>query len=57
LLAELRRAPATRDELVARTGRAPHQLALDLLELELAGRVAEDRDGRLHAVGPIGPGR
>jgi len=38
--------PATRDELGQRLALAPEQLALDLLELELAGRVVEDRDGR-----------
>jgi predicted Rossmann fold nucleotide-binding protein DprA/Smf involved in DNA uptake len=47
ILAALRDAPASRDELGQRLDRAPEQLALDLLELELDGRVAEDRDGRL----------
>jgi DNA processing protein len=46
----LREAPATRDELAARFGDAPERLALDLLELELAGVVSEDRDGRLRVV-------
>jgi len=50
ILEALRRAPASRDELSQRLDRAPEQLALDLLELELAGRVAEDRDGRLSIV-------
>ena len=38
---------ASRDELSRRLEVAPEQLALDLLELELEGRVVEDRDGRL----------
>jgi DNA processing protein len=50
VLAALRDAPASRDELGRRLGRAPEQLALDLLELELDGRVAEDRDGRMLVV-------
>ena len=47
ILSSLRNAPASRDELGHRLDRAPEQLTLDLLELELGGRVAEDRDGRL----------
>jgi DNA processing protein len=43
-------APASRDELARRLGRPPAALALALLELELDGRVAEDRDGRLRVV-------
>jgi predicted Rossmann fold nucleotide-binding protein DprA/Smf involved in DNA uptake len=39
--------PATRDELAARLGLRPEQLASELLELEIEGRVAEERDGRL----------
>jgi DNA processing protein len=50
LLAALRGAPATRDELAARLGLAPAALAAPLLELELEGRVAEDRAGRLRIV-------
>jgi DNA processing protein len=50
LLALLRRAPATRDELAARLGLAPAALAPRLLALELDGRVAEDRAGRLRIV-------
>ncbi len=42
--------PLTRDQLGRRLSRSPEQLALDLLELELCGRVAEDRDGRLRVV-------
>ncbi len=52
ILAALGEAPASRDELGHRLGRAPEQLALDLLELELDGRVAEERDGRLLIVDP-----
>lgn len=50
LLAALRAAPATRDELAARLGLAPAALAAPLLDLELDGRVAEDRAGRLRIV-------
>jgi len=46
VLAELSRERATRDELARRLGRRPDQLALDLLELELAGEIVRDRDGR-----------
>jgi predicted Rossmann fold nucleotide-binding protein DprA/Smf involved in DNA uptake len=42
--------PSTRDQLARRLERAPEQLAFDLLELEMEGRVAEDRDGRLRVV-------
>jgi DNA processing protein len=47
ILRALDEAPATRDELASRLDRPFEQLALDLLELELTGRVAQDRDGRL----------
>ncbi len=50
ILKALARAPATRDELALALGLAPQQLALDLLELELAEAVALDRDGRLRVV-------
>lgn len=42
--------PASRDELSRRLNREPEQLALELLELELAAVVDEDRDGRLRIV-------
>lgn len=45
--------PATRDELAARLGLRPEQLAPQLLELELEGCIAEERDGRLR----VQPGR
>lgn len=53
LLRALAPAPATRDELARRLGVAPSDLALPLLELELAGEVAEDRDGRLRVVATL----
>jgi DNA processing protein len=52
LLGALADSPATRDELARRFGRPPGALALALLELELDGCVAEDRDGRLRVVRP-----
>ena len=42
----LRDAPASRDELAQRLSLGPGEIASGLLELELAGWVAEDRDGR-----------
>jgi len=51
ILAALAEEPATRDALARRLGAAPGALALALLPLELDGRVALDRDGRLHRVG------
>jgi len=49
ILAALAREPATREELARRLGRAPEQLSLQLLDLELEDRVEVDRDGRLVA--------
>ena len=46
----LGRDPATRDGLAEALEVTGERLALDLLELELSGRVAEDRDGRLRVV-------
>jgi len=40
--------PRNADELLAEAGLDPGRLATVLLELELSGRVVEDRDGRLH---------
>ncbi|MEZ4218786.1 MAG: DNA-processing protein DprA [Myxococcota bacterium] len=48
LVRALRDAPATRDELAARLGARPEALALELAELEIDGRIALERDGRLH---------
>ena len=50
VLAQLRRAPASRDELARALGQPVASLAADLLDLELGGRIAEDRDGRLRAL-------
>ena len=47
ILALLERELLGRDALGRRLGRAPEVLAADLLELELGGWIAEDRDGRL----------
>jgi len=55
ILALLADEPMTRDALTRRLALPPGALALDLLELELAGRVREDRDGRLRIASP--PGR
>jgi hypothetical protein len=49
LLAALARAPATRDELL-RGSDAPDQLAVLLIELELAGRIVRGGDGRFQIV-------
>ncbi len=50
IVAALLDEPLSRDQLGRRLERSPEQLCLALLELELAGRVAEDRDGRLRVV-------
>ncbi|MCZ6785435.1 MAG: DNA-processing protein DprA, partial [Proteobacteria bacterium] len=47
IVCALRHAPLGRDELCRELGRSPEALALDLVNLELEGRVVEDRDGRL----------
>ena len=44
--------PATPDALLLEAGLDAGRLATALLELELAGRVAEERDGRLHLCRP-----
>jgi len=54
IVACLADAPASPDELAARLGLAPAALAPHLLELELAGEVSADRDGRLRLVPPRG---
>lgn len=50
VIAALRDAPCSRDVLGRALGLAPAALAPPLLELELAGVVAEDRDGRLRVL-------
>jgi DNA processing protein len=50
ILATLRREPLPRDALAQRLARSPAELAAPLLELELAGRVREDRDGSLRVL-------
>jgi DNA processing protein len=50
LLRALHRRALARDDLPGALGRPPSELAAALLELELAGRVREDRDGRLRVV-------
>jgi DNA processing protein len=52
LLRSLARAPATRDELARRLAGSVSSLETVLLELELAGRIRLDRDGRLRVVVP-----
>jgi DNA processing protein len=52
LIAALLHRPMSRDELARALACTPQQLAPELLELELAGAVAEDRDGRLRVVSP-----
>ena len=53
VLRALRAAPATRDELARRLGTTPGELALAVLELELTGMVAADRDGRLRSIAAL----
>ena len=52
ILAALQDSPATLDELGLRLGATPESLAQGVLELELAGTIALDRDGRLCIVRP-----
>lgn len=52
ILARLVEGPASRDALLAAVEAEPGTLARTLIELELAGRVVEERDGRLHARWP-----
>ena len=46
--------PASRDELAQRLELAAGALAAPLLELELAGRVVHDRDGKLRVLSKRG---
>ena len=55
VLARLTDEPLSRDELGRSLGRRPDALAPVLLELELAGAIAEERDGRLHRVSTASP--
>jgi DNA processing protein len=48
LLAELERGPVTRDQLLMRIEHDAGAMAEALLELELDGRIVQDRDGRIH---------
>ncbi len=59
ILAVLARGALTRDELGRRFEVAPEQLDLDLIDLQLRGRVERDRDGRMVRVGgpPLGTGK
>ena len=57
ILALLRDSPMTRDQLALKLGLSVSALALDLIRLELDGRVAEERDGRLRAIAPLGGSR
>ena len=50
ILDALRGEPASGDELARRLAVAPPELAPPLLELELAGSIARDRDGRWRAL-------
>jgi predicted Rossmann fold nucleotide-binding protein DprA/Smf involved in DNA uptake len=52
LVSALAAEPATPDELAGRLGCAPEALFEELLELELQGIVARDRDGCLRIVAP-----
>lgn len=52
ILAALLEEPQSRDALGRRLALAPGELAAELLRLELAGRVQQDRDGRYRAVSP-----
>jgi DNA processing protein len=50
LLAALARGPLSRDELARAAGQPPGAIAAAVLDLELEGRIAPDRDGRLRIV-------
>ncbi len=49
ILDVVQKAPSTRDELMIQVGFDEGRLATALLELELAGRIVLERDGRIHA--------
>lgn len=48
VVARLAEGPRAAADLLAETGAEPEAFATALLELELAGRIAEERDGRIH---------
>jgi DNA processing protein len=48
ILAALERGPVTRDQLLTRVEPDAGRVAAALLELELGGRIVEERDGRIH---------
>jgi DNA processing protein len=48
IIGQLAEGPLRSDDLLMATGGSPGRLATALLELELAGRIAEERDGRFH---------
>lgn len=50
ILSWLEEGPTTRDELLVRADLDASGLASALLELELAGRIVLERDGRIHAI-------
>ena len=50
VLAVLAEGPATRDELLFQAELDASGLASTLLELQLTGRIVEERDGRIHAI-------
>jgi DNA processing protein len=57
ILRTLTRAPLPRDALSERLGRRPEEIAAAVTALQLAGRVAQDRDGCLKVrAGPTGSG-
>ena len=57
LLARLAEGPCSRDELLLEAALDPGRLATALVELELAGEIAEERDGLVHRCGrPPGSG-
>jgi DNA processing protein len=57
ILAALDDAPMTRYQLARRLEISLPALTLDLIRLELDGRVVEERDGRLRSIAPLGGSR
>jgi DNA processing protein len=57
ILAVLQDTPMTRDQLALRLDLPLSALALDLIRLELDGRVVEERNGRLRPVASLGGSR